>query len=194
MFFEPKEVKEFKAQHFDDMTAGNSLLADFKKSELNVHGHDDLLVNIQHINEIRRILLERDEKDIPSFIDTMTFLYIRYIARSTIPELERDVDGKGKNPQSLQTIRRQCDLVLQLVLQNKNDMVSSIFEMKKNGKWPESFNDTNWLGIFKSPDNFLKWTVSKTTSGNPKLIFASSKIVSKIGSLFRVIDSISRID
>ena len=151
-------------------------------------------MNIQHINEIRRILLEKDERDMQRFINTMTFLYIRYIAKSTIPELERDVDGKGKNPQSLQTIRRQCDLVLELVLKNKKDMVSSIFEMKKNGNWPESFNETNWLGIFKSPDNFLKWTVSKTTSGNPKIIFASSKIVSKIGSLFRVIDAISRLD
>ena len=194
MFFESKEVKEFKAQHFDDMTAGNSLLSDFNEASLTVRDHDDLLMNIQHINEIRRILLEKDERDMQRFINTMTFLYIRYIAKSTIPELERDVDGKGKNPQSLQTIRRQCDLVLELVLKNKKDMVSSIFEMKKNGKWPESFNETNWLGIFKSPDNFLKWTVSKTTSGNPKIIFASSKIVSKIGSLFRVIDAISRID
>ena len=194
MFFESKEVKEFKAQHFDDMTAANSLLSDFYEGSVTVRGHDDLLTNIQHINELRRLLLEKDEKDTQRFIDTMTFLYIRYIAKSTIPELERDVDGKGKNPQSLQTIRRQCDLVLQLVLKNKKDMVSSIFEMKKNGKWPESFNETNWLGIFKSPDNFLKWTVSKTTSGNPKIIFASSKIVSKIGSLFRVIDAISRID
>lgn len=194
MFFESKEVKEFKAQHFDDMTAGNSLLSDFNEASLTVRDHDDLLMNIQHINEIRRILLEKDERDMQRFINTMTFLYIRYIAKSTIPELERDVDGKGKNPQSLQTIRRQCDLVLELVLKNKKDMVSSIFEMKKNGNWPESFNETNWLGIFKSPDNFLKWTVSKTTSGNPKIIFASSKIVSKIGSLFRVIDAISRID
>ena len=194
MFFESKEVKEFKAQHFDDMTAGNNLLSDFNEASITVRDHDDLLMNIQHINEIRRILLEKDERDMQRFINTMTFLYIRYIAKSTIPELERDVDGKGKNPQSLQTIRRQCDLVLELVLKNKKDMVSSIFEMKKNGNWPESFNETNWLGIFKSPDNFLKWTVSKTTSGNPKIIFASSKIVSKIGSLFRVIDAISRID
>ena len=194
MFFESKEVKEFKAQHFDDMTAGNNLLSDFNEASITVRDHDDLLMNIQHINEIRRILLEKDERDMQRFINTMTFLYIRYIAKSTIPELERDVDGKGKNPQSLQTIRRQCDLVLELVLKNKKDMVSSIFEMKKNGNWPESFNETNWLGIFKSPDNFLKWTVSKTTSGNPKIIFASSKIVSKIGSLFRVIDAISRLD
>ena len=194
MFFESKEVKEFKAQHFDDMTTGNSMLSDFSEASITVRDNDDLLMNIENINELRRILLENGEREIQSFINTMTFLYIRYIAKSTIPELERDVDGKGKNPQSLQTIRRQCDLVLQLVLKNKKDMVSSIFEMKKNGNWPESFNETNWLGIFKSPDNFLKWTVSKTTSGNPKIIFASSKIVSKIGSLFRVIDAISRID
>ena len=194
MLFESKEVKEFKAQHFDDMTAGNNLLSDFNEAAITVRGHDDLLMNIQHINELRRLLLEKDERDTQKFIDTMTFLYIRYIARSTIPELEKDVDGKGKNPQSLQTIRRQCDLVLQLVLKNKKDMISSIFEMKKNGNWPESFNETNWLGIFKSPDNFLKWTVSKTTFGNPKIIFASSKIVSKIGSFFRVVDAISRMD
>ena len=104
MFFESKEVKEFKAQHFDDMTAGNSMLSDFSEASIIVRDNDDLLMNIQNINELRRILLENGEREIQSFINTMTFLYIRYIAKSTIPELERDVDGKGKNPQSLQTI------------------------------------------------------------------------------------------
>jgi len=191
MFFDSKEVKEFKANHFDDMTASNSLISDLRKSQITVQGHDDLLMNVQHIKEFRRILLQRPEH-IPEFIDTMTFLYIRYIANSTIPELERDPEGSGKNPNSLQTIRRQCDLVLHLVI-NSSDIVGSIFEMKKSGKWPKSFNETNWLGIFKSPDNFLKWTLSKTNDKNPKLIFASGKIMAKIGSLFRLIDAISRL-
>ena len=92
MFFEPKEVKEFKAQHFDDMTAGNSLLSDLNEASITVRGHDDILMNIQYMNELRRLLLENDERDTQRFINTMTFLYIRYIAKSTIPELERDVD------------------------------------------------------------------------------------------------------
>jgi len=82
--------------------------------------------------------------------------------------------------------------VLNLVT-NSKDIVPYLFEMKKNGSWPDSFNETNWLSEFKSPDSFLKWTLSKTNDGNPKLIFASGKIMAKIGSLFRLIDAFSRL-
>ena len=193
MFFESKEVKDFKATHVDDSIAAQGLISDFRITQELVKDHDELLVNVQHIKEVRRILLDAGEKNVPLFIDTMTFLFIRYIAKSSIPELQKDPEGANKNPNSLQTIRRQCDLVLELI-SRKGDIVGIIFEMKKTGKWPESFNGTNWLGEFKKPDNFLKWTVSKTTSGNPKLIFASAKVVAKIGSLFRLIDALSKLD
>ena len=193
MFFESKEVKEFKKKHFDDITAANSLISDLRKSQVILKEEDpqDILKNIFYINNFKHVLDSTDF--IFETIDLMTFVFIRYVAGSTIPELEQDPEGVGKNINSLQVIRRQTDLVLSLISNNKNDIVSSIFEMKNTGKWPPSFNDTNWLGIFKSPDNFLKWTLSKTNDNNPKLMFASGKIMARIGSLFRVIDAISRL-
>jgi len=56
------------------MTAGNSLLSDFNEAAITVSGHDDIFMNIQHINELRRLLLENGEREIQSFINTMTFL------------------------------------------------------------------------------------------------------------------------
>lgn len=191
VFFESKEIKDFRKKHFDDMTAANSLISNLRFSQGTVQGYDEFMMNLEHILEFRRLMLI-EVQFVPEMIDLLTFLFIRYIANSTIPILEKDRDGAGKNVSSLQRIRRQCDLVLNLVT-NSKDIVPYLFEMKKNGSWPDSFNETNWLSEFKSPDSFLKWTLSKTNDGNPKLIFASGKIMAKIGSLFRLIDAFSRL-
>lgn len=45
-------------------------------------------------------------------------------------------------------------------------------KIKKDNKWPASFNDNNWLADFKNSDMFQSWTIHRAAHGNLKLEFA----------------------
>ncbi len=188
--FQSKELIQFKRENANDMDASERLIADLRKAGQYVIGHDDLLVNGPYVDSLKSILLKSDGYDTPKYLITMTLLYIRYISSSTIPELERE--GTGSSPQRLAMVRRQCDLIFSIIKDSKHTVLDQVLSMKKNGKWPSSFNDTDWLVEFKNPDSFMSWTIYRASTGDQKLAFASSNIVSRIGSLFRFIFAISK--
>jgi len=57
VFFESKEIKDFRKKHFDDMTAANSLISNLRFSQGTVQGYDEFMMNLEHILEFRRLML-----------------------------------------------------------------------------------------------------------------------------------------